>query len=67
MMPSNEERLILTGMLGDVMRESAQAALSYVARTPKLGIDPEVFAGKVVHSTSRPERCRKTAHRPGSR
>jgi ATP-dependent Lon protease len=50
MMPSNEERLILTGMLGDVMRESAQAALSYVrSNAAALGIDPAVFAGKVVH------------------
>ena len=50
MMPSNEERLILTGMLGDVMRESAQAALSYVrSNAEALGIDPAVFAGKVVH------------------
>jgi ATP-dependent Lon protease len=30
MMPSTEERLVLTGMLGDVMRESAQAGVSYV-------------------------------------
>src|SRR5215207_6408761 len=50
MMPSSEERLILTGMLGDVMRESAQAALSYVrSNAEALGIDPAVFAGKVVH------------------
>jgi ATP-dependent Lon protease len=49
-MPSREERLILTGMLGDVMRESAQAALSYVrSNAEALGIDPAVFAGKVVH------------------
>jgi ATP-dependent Lon protease len=50
MMPSHEERLVLTGMLGDVMRESAQAALSYVrSNAVELGIDPTVFDGKTVH------------------
>jgi ATP-dependent Lon protease len=50
MMPSDEERLILTGMLGDVMRESAQAALSYVrSNADALGIDPRAFEGKAVH------------------
>jgi ATP-dependent Lon protease len=50
MMPSQEERLILTGMLGDVMRESAQAALSYVrSNAARLGIDPSEFEGKTVH------------------
>ncbi len=50
MMPSHEERLILTGQLGDVMRESAQAALTYVrSNAVMLGIDPTVFAGKAVH------------------
>lgn len=50
MMPSQEEHLILTGMLGDVMRESAQAALSYVrSNAERLGIDPKVFDGKTVH------------------
>lgn len=33
--------LILTGQLGDVMRESAQAALSYIrTRAPELGLEP---------------------------
>jgi ATP-dependent Lon protease len=50
MMPSNEERLVLTGMLGDVMRESAQAAVSYVwSNADAFGIDPKLFEGKTVH------------------
>jgi ATP-dependent Lon protease len=50
MMPSSEERLLLTGMLGDVMRESAQAAVSYVrSHTEELALDPRVFEGKTIH------------------
>jgi ATP-dependent Lon protease len=50
MMPGREERLVLTGMLGDVMRESAQAALSYVwSSAEELGIDHKLFEGKVIH------------------
>ena len=50
MMPSSEERLVLTGMLGDVMRESAQAALSYVwSNAETLDIDPKLFEGKTIH------------------
>jgi ATP-dependent Lon protease len=42
--------LTLTGHLGDVMRESAQIAHSYVrAKAPELGIDPEVFANTDIH------------------
>jgi ATP-dependent Lon protease len=44
------QRLLLTGMLGDVMRESVQAALTFVlSDAERLGIDPGVFAGKTVH------------------
>jgi len=49
-MPSKEERLILTGQLGDVMKESAMAALSYVrSNAEKLGLSKNVFAGQNVH------------------
>ena len=50
MMPSSEERLLLTGMLGDVMRESAQAAVSFVwSNADALGVDPKLFEGKTIH------------------
>jgi ATP-dependent Lon protease len=50
MMPSSEERLVLTGMLGDVMRESAQAAVSYVrSNAGALDIDPKLFEGRTIH------------------
>jgi ATP-dependent Lon protease len=49
-LPASEERLLLTGMLGDVMRESAQAAVSYVrSHAAALAIDPEIFEGRTVH------------------
>ena len=42
--------LILTGQLGDVMKESAQAALTLVkARAPDLGIDVSLFQKSDVH------------------
>ncbi len=43
-------RLILTGQLGDVMRESAQAALSLIKdRSVSMGIDPAMFEKSDIH------------------
>jgi ATP-dependent Lon protease len=44
------EGLTLTGQLGDVMKESAEIALSYVrAHARELGVSPAAFAGKRFH------------------
>ena len=49
-MTGKEERLILTGQLGDVMKESAMTALSYVrSNAAALGIAKNVFEGQNVH------------------
>lgn len=43
-------KLVLTGKLGDVMKESAQAALSYVrANSERLNIDSELFKKNDIH------------------
>jgi ATP-dependent Lon protease len=43
-------KLVLTGHLGDVMKESAQAALTLVkSRAGDLGIDPSIFEKSDVH------------------
>ncbi len=49
MMPGNKQ-LTLTGQLGDVMKESAQAALSYVrSHAEELGINRDFFEKTDIH------------------
>ena len=44
------ERLVLTGQLGDVMKESAQIALSAVrSRSERLGVEQDAFADRAFH------------------
>ncbi|MGH2446750.1 MAG: endopeptidase La [Candidatus Limnocylindria bacterium] len=45
-----KDDFLLTGQLGDVMKESARAGMSYIrARTKELGIDPSAFEKTTVH------------------
>jgi len=49
MMPG-QKSLVLTGQLGDVMKESAQAALSYVrSKAKNLGISEDFFRDRDLH------------------
>jgi ATP-dependent Lon protease len=49
-MHGTENELVLTGQLGDVMKESARIALSYVrARSDELGIDERAFDDTTFH------------------
>jgi len=44
------EKLTLTGQLGDVMKESAQAALSYIrANAKKLKVPEDFYKGREIH------------------
>ena len=50
LIPTGKGRLVLTGQLGNVMKESAQTAFSFVrSRAAEFGFDPELLNKNEVH------------------
>jgi ATP-dependent Lon protease len=50
LLPGGHEQIILTGQLGNVMQESARAAVSHIrAQAEQLGVDPAFLRGKDLH------------------
>jgi ATP-dependent Lon protease len=50
LLPSGHHNLILTGQLGNVMQESARAAVSHIrAHATELGLSPELFDKSDLH------------------
>ena len=50
LIPTGKGRLVLTGQLGDVMKESAQTAFSYLrSRAVDFGFDPEMLNKNEIH------------------
>ena len=50
LLPSTSPKLVLTGQLGDVMKESAHAALSFLrSRATELGINPDILDKNEIH------------------
>jgi ATP-dependent Lon protease len=50
LIPTGKGRLVLTGQLGDVMKESAQTAFSYLrSRAVDFGFDPELLNKNEIH------------------
>ena len=63
-----EPGLQVTGQLGDVMKESAQIALSWVrSHRDDVAVDADAPAPAASTCTSPPGRCPRTARRPASR
>ena len=50
LLPSTRPRLVLTGQLGEIMKESAQTALSYIrSKADEFGLDSEILQNNEIH------------------
>ena len=65
LVPTGSYKLVLTGKLGEVMKESAQAALSFVrASAMQFGFDPAVLDKNELHIHFQLELFQKMGLRP---